>query len=214
MLGLDDGVFLVRYARQSIENYLTGLVIPGPLQRNLSLPEKRGVFVSLLDVSREKELRGCIGAPFPDKPLIAQLSQVAIEAATMDPRFTPVDPSEFRNKIAVEVTVLTSPELVRVGSPLEYEDKVVVGRDGLIVDGMGLKGLLLPQVAVDEGLDSQEFLSQACLKAGLLPDAWLTGRVQVSRFQGQVFSEDKPGGSVQERGLIPKSRTKAPRRRQ
>jgi AMMECR1 domain-containing protein len=33
-------------------------------------------------------------------------------------------------------------------------------------------GLLLPQVAVENHWSRREFLRQACLKAGLSPDAW------------------------------------------
>ena len=65
-----------------------------------------------------------------------------------------------------------------------------------------MRGLLLPQVAVDEGFDPEEFLSQCCLKAGMLPDAWLEGKIHVSRFEGQIFSEDKPGGIVSGRKLF------------
>ncbi len=148
-----------------------------------------------------RELRGCIGAPYPDGPLLAQLSHVAVEAATEDPRFNSVSLPEFRSKIIIEVTVLTHPEVVKADKPLDYKDRIQVGRDGIIVEGIGFKGLLLPQVAVEEGFDSEEFLSQCCLKAGLLPDAWLAERLQVSRFQGQIFFEMRPGGQVSEKNL-------------
>ena len=191
----------MRRTRQIIESHLDGIEGPGAGSEYSHLLEKRGVFVTLLKVSHGGELRGCIGAPYPEGPLLAQLSHVAVEAATRDPRFDPVSSSEFRKKIIVEVTVLTTPELVTVGKPLEYGDRINVGRDGIIVDGLGSRGLLLPQIAVEEGLDAEEFLSQCCLKAGLLPDAWLTGKVQVSRFQGQIFSEEWPGGPVVEKSL-------------
>ena len=174
----------------------SGLVAQDP-----RLLERSGVFVTLLGSSGEKELRGCIGAPYPDGPLLTQLSNVAVEAATEDHRFDPVDLSEFRTGILVEVTVLTPPEQLVVDNPLVYRDRIKVGRDGVIVDGLGHKGLLLPQVAIEERFDSEEFLSQCCLKAGLLPDAWLSGQVRISRFQGQIFSEEKPGGSVSEKNL-------------
>jgi uncharacterized protein len=165
--------------------------------------ERRGVFVTLLEGSEPRNLRGCIGAPYPDGPLLSQLIEVAVEAATSDPRFPPVTSSEFKEKVVVEVTVLSNPEVLKVARALDYRDRVRIGRDGIIVDGMGSRGLLLPQVAVEEGFDSEEFLSQCCLKAGMLPDAWLSGKVQVSRFQGQVFSEERPGGRVFERNLSP-----------
>src|SRR5216683_1415423 len=50
-------------------------------------------------------------------------------------------------------------------------------------------------------LRQDEFLNECCLKAGLMPDAWVTGSVKVARFQGQIFSEESPGGRVFERKL-------------
>jgi uncharacterized protein (TIGR00296 family) len=88
-----------------------------------------------------------------------------------------------------------------VKNPLDLPLNIQVGRDGLFVDGVGTRGLLLPQVAVDEDFDAEEFLNQCCLKAGLMPDAWVTGSVKVARFQGQIFSEDTPRGRVLERKL-------------
>lgn len=199
-MDLKTGAHLVEQARHAIEAYLTrGERLEWSTQ-DRDLLEKRGVFVTLLEGSAGRRLRGCIGAPYPDGPLIAQLMEVAVEAATSDPRFPPVTLPEFKSVI-VEVTVLSNPEVLSVRQPLDYREQVRVGRDGIIVDGMGCRGLLLPQVAVEEGFDSEEFLSQCCLKAGLLPDAWLSGRVQVSRFRGQVFSESSPGGPVSERSL-------------
>jgi len=119
----------------------------------------------------------------------------------MDPRFAAVRKDEFLQSITVEVTVLSPLEDIIVKSPLDLPLNIKVGRDGLFLDGFGTRGLLLPQVAVDEGFDEEEFLNECCLKAGLMPDAWVTGSVKVARFQGQIFSEDSPGGRVFERKL-------------
>ena len=201
MVDVEEGAIIVETARAAIEFYLTGKDQSPPSYPSPHLQQPRGAFVTLLDGSRRNALRGCIGSPFPDKPLLLQVAESAVEAATMDPRFNPVSLEELRSRIIIEVTVLTPAEEINVRNPHESRDKIVIGRDGLMVDGGGVKGLLLPQVAVDEGFDSEEFLSQCCIKAGLLPDAWLTGSVRVSRFQGQIFSENKPGGTVSERRL-------------
>ena len=146
-------------------------------------------------------MRGCIGLPLPTAPLVEQVRIAAVEAATSDPRFHPIGLDELQNRIAIEATILSSMEQIWVKNPLDLRENVVVGTDGLMVEGMGSHGLLLPQVAVDEGFDSEDFLSQCCLKADLPPDAWLTGGVTVSRFQGQVFGEERPNGRVLERRL-------------
>ena len=62
----------------------------------------------------------------------------------MDPRFSPVSLTEMKNRLIVVVTVLTQPEVVKVRRPLDYVDFVRVGIDGLVVEGMGSRGLLLP----------------------------------------------------------------------
>jgi uncharacterized protein len=194
-MDLETGTLLVAKARLAIETYLNRGERLEWATRDHDLLEKRGVFVTLLEGSVERRLRGCIGAPYPDGPLISQLVEVAVEAATGDPRFAPLTSSEFK-KVIVEVTVLSDPEVLKVRRPLDYKDEIRIGRDGIMVEGMGSRGLLLPQVAAEEGFDSEEFLSQCCLKAGLLPDAWLSGEVQVSRFEGEIFCESSPGGSV------------------
>ena len=191
---------LVRTAREAIESYLSGGQLNMPSASPPNLMKPLGVFVTLLDNSPRRMLRGCIGNPFPEKPLLRQIAISAVEAATVDPRFNSVRLDMKR--IILEVTVFSSLEKVETSNPLRLRNEIVVGRHGIVVSGGGQRGLLLPQVAVEEGFDSEEFLSQCCLKAGLLPDAWLTGKVHVSRFEGQVFSEEKPGGPVFERELL------------
>jgi uncharacterized protein len=203
MLTLEEGEVLVRTARSSIEAHLSRTRDQVPPNVSTGLRERRGVFVTLLDHLNGDGLRGCIGIPFPTRPLIEQVKVAAVEAATEDPRFDPIEIIEFKDQIIVEATVLSAIEPIWVKNPLDLRENIVIGRDGLVVEGMGSHGLLLPQVAVDEGFDSEEFLSQCCLKANLPPDAWLTGRVQVSRFEGQVFAEDRPNGRVFERRLKP-----------
>lgn len=209
-LTIGEGETLVRVARSAIETRLLGETFHAPSNISSALKERRGVFVTILDSVAHERLKGCIGLPFPTGPLIEQVGIAAIEAATADPRFDPVSLDELKKRTVVEITVLSEMELIRVENSLSLRDNISVGRDGLMVEGMRSRGLLLPQVAVDEGFDSEEFLSQCCLKADLPPDAWLTDEVRVSRFQGQVFSEDAPHGKVFERNL----NRKIPRQRQ
>ncbi|HEX4922209.1 MAG TPA: TIGR00296 family protein [Candidatus Bathyarchaeia archaeon] len=201
MLSLEDGQTLVKAARMAVELHLSGKKPDTTERPSSELKENRGVFVTLLDHSRAKMLRGCIGILQPSRPLIEQTKIAAVEAATSDYRFEPLQLEEAKRRIVFEVSVLSPIEPISVKNPLDLRENVIVGRDGLLVDGMGSKGLLLPQVAIDEGFESEEFLSQCCIKADLPPDAWLTGQVRVSRFQAQIFSEETPNGRVVERTL-------------
>ncbi len=199
MSGLSDaeGEYLVRLARAVIEHRL-GLRGPPEPGYRARFPEKRGVFVTLSQYPTGG-LRGCIGLPYPVEPLGEAVVKMALEAAFGDPRFPPVEPQEM-DRLLVEVSVLTLPTPVEASSPDQLPEAVQVGRDGLIVSRGWNRGLLLPQVAVEWGWDSRQFLSQCCLKAGLPPDAWRRGGVEVYRFQAQVFGEEEPRGRVVGKG--------------
>lgn len=199
-LSTADGRVLVEAARRAITRHLDGKNFDPIAVTDSGLLAPRGVFVTLLD-QRRFGLRGCVGNPFPKTSLLNETVRCAVEAATMDPRFAPVRQAEFLQNITVEVTVLSPLDHILVKNPLDLPLNIKVGRDGLFVDGVGTRGLLLPQVAVDESLDEEEFLNECCLKAGLMPDAWVTGSVKVARFEGQIFSEEGPGGRVLERKL-------------
>jgi uncharacterized protein len=160
------------------------------------LLEKCGVFVTLnVHEKGAYGLRGCIGLPYPTSPLIDAVMEAAESSALNDPRFPPVQPEEM-NGITIEVSVLTPPELIEVDDPMEYPMHVKVGRDGLIIGKGWRRGLLLPQVPIEWGWESSEFLSQCCVKAGLPQDEWKKRGTEVYKFQAILFKEDKPEGNV------------------
>jgi uncharacterized protein len=199
-LSLEQGAHLVAIARRSVET----VVVEGRAPRDGELPSwsaggdaflkaHRGAFVTLS--SPHGGLRGCIGLPYPVKPLAEAVVHAAVGAATQDPRFPRVRKHEL-DSLTVEVSALTEPEAIRC-EPRELPTHVRVGSDGLIVSGMGTSGLLLPQVATEMGLAPDAFLSLTCEKAGLPHDAWLSPDVQVRRFQAEVFGEATPRGVVE-----------------
>lgn len=194
-----EGRAAVKLARKTIELFLSEERLPEPQELDFELSpvfgEKRGVFVTLTESGL---LRGCIGHPFPDSRLEDAIMDSAISAATRDPRFPPVKEDEL-DKIVVEVTILTQPE--KINAPAEeLPEHIEIGKHGLIVKQGYCQGLLLPQVAPEYNMDSIEFLGHTCLKAGLLPDAWLKG-AEVSCFEGQIFKEKEPRGEVIEENL-------------
>jgi uncharacterized protein (TIGR00296 family) len=198
MLTITEGETAVRLARTAIKECLEkgGKIEPKNLPAVFK--EKRGVFVTLNKKKEQKELRGCIGRPYPVLPLGEAIILSAINAAQEDPRFYPVKPDEVAD-LFIEVTILTVPKRIKA-KPRDIPEKIVIGRDGLIVSMSRSSGLLLPQVAVEHGFDSTEFLSQTCIKAGLMPDAWLEG-AEVYSFEGQIFEEIEPGGKIKEKDI-------------
>jgi len=197
---ISDGRFLVNLARTAITEYLSsGKLIDPPAETPKHLLQKSGVFVTLQSTKPSRQLRGCIGYPLPTEPLAVATIRSAIEAATGDPRFEPVELSEFKQRIAVEVSVLTVPQEMVAMNPTERPKEIQIGRDGLVVGRSGRRGLLLPQVAPEWNWDGEEFLSHCCLKAGLPPDAWLDKNTTVEKFQAVVFEEIEPNGEVHQK---------------
>jgi uncharacterized protein (TIGR00296 family) len=193
----EEGVFLVGLARDAIERALLSEETPIPIDVSAKLTRECGVFVTLNKQDGDSHsLRGCIGLPYPVKPLTEAVIYSAVNAALNDPRFPPVSLKEM-DFIILEVSILTPPEELDVDVPKDIPDRIEVGVDGLIVSRGNQRGLLLPQVAVDWGWDAAEFLTQCCLKAWLQPDAWLLLDTTISKFQTIIFSEVEPRGTIE-----------------
>jgi uncharacterized protein (TIGR00296 family) len=193
----EEGDAAVALARETLDIHVSGAVAK-PKRLSLdSFSELRGVFVTLniASASMEERLRGCIGFPLPVKKLGEAIREATIAAASEDPRFPPVAKSEL-DSVVIEVSILTRPEVIEVSRPQDLPARVRIGTDGLIVSRSYQSGLLLPQVATEFNLDQTEFLSQACLKAGLPPDSWLDKETKVQVFQAEVFAESNPRGKV------------------
>jgi AmmeMemoRadiSam system protein B/AmmeMemoRadiSam system protein A len=177
-LSATEKAALLDIARQSIAQYLED----GSLARfDVSEPEllrKSGAFVTL---EQRGELRGCIGQMVATQPLYATVQQAAVSAATQDPRFPPLTLEEL-NQITIEISVLSPLSRVR-----ELED-IQVGKHGLLIASGGQQGVLLPQVATEEGWTREEFLRGLCRKAGLPEDAWQHGAALYT-FTAIVFGE-------------------------
>lgn len=197
MLSLDEGTLAVKTARIVIEEYVRTDRVP-MVELPATFNDLSGVFVTLKVAG---DLRGCIGYPYPDLPLSKALVDAAVQAATQDPRFPRVRSAEL-DSIAVEVTLLSEPELLRV-KPIERPKHIAIGRDGIIVEYGLYRGLLLPQVPVEQGWGPEEYLEYGCLKAGISPDMWVDEKTKVSTFQGQIFQEKAPRGEVVEEKMDP-----------
>jgi MEMO1 family protein len=146
---------------------------PGP-----NLKAARGAFVTL---KRRGRLRGCIGFIEPVMPLYQAVIGGAVYAATKDTRFDPVSKSELKD-LECEISVLTP--LAEVENPR----LIKVGTHGLVIEKNGRKGILLPQVPVENGWTLDQFLEQICLKAGLPEDSWRNG-AKLYSFEAIVFHD-------------------------
>jgi len=193
----EEGTLSVRIAREAVEARATGRVMP-----SFTVParfeEKAGVFVTLSRYP-SAELRGCIGYPQPLYPLLKALVMSA-EGVCEDPRFPPLGPDEV-GVVTVEVNLLTPPERIEVRRPKEYLKSIELGRDGLEIRHATARGVFLPAVPVEQGWDTETYLEELCIKAGLTPDTWLDDDARIYKFQSTVFGEVEPRGAVVRRNL-------------
>ncbi|NOR12723.1 MAG: AmmeMemoRadiSam system protein B [Candidatus Aminicenantes bacterium] len=175
-LSPEEQTNLLKIARETLERYVLNNEIFQPETDNPKFLSEKGAFVTL---KKNGELRGCIGFIEPVLPLHQTLVQATIYAASKDARFPPVTPSELKD-IDIEISVLTP--LKKIENPGEVE----VGKHGLIIVKGNRRGLLLPQVPVENRWSRQTFLQQTCQKAGLPKDAWKSG-ADIYTFEAIVF---------------------------
>jgi hypothetical protein len=171
---------LLEIAKQAVENYIKKEETIKIQENNKSLNEPLGVFVTL---KKNEELRGCIGTFEPETPLYENVIEMAIAAATQDPRFNPVKEDEL-DDLEYEISVLSP--LKKVDS---YKD-VEIGKHGVQIKKGSRSGVFLPQVATENNWDRDKFLSVLCSqKAGLSSDCWKDPETEIYVFTAQVFSD-------------------------
>ncbi|MBN2524588.1 MAG: AmmeMemoRadiSam system protein B, partial [Bacteroidales bacterium] len=171
---------LLGIARQTLNSYLTNNetidLNSKKFSENLMAPA--GAFVTL---TLHDQLRGCIGNFTTDKPLCITVREMAIAAATQDPRFSPVVSGELPN-LEIEISVLSP--LKKISSP----DEIVMGKHGIYIRKGNRSGTFLPQVATETGWSKEEFLGHCSRdKARIGWEGWKTAELFV--YEALVFSE-------------------------
>jgi AmmeMemoRadiSam system protein A len=172
----DERDLLKKLAKNSIEKVLFGKEEECP-EVPAVLKKKMGAFVCL---KTKGELKGCIGYIRGQLPLDQTVRRMAVEAAFHDPRFMPLDETEWKNT-DIEISVLTPMNRI---SDIE---EIQVGVHGIYLERGADSGLLLPQVATENRWDRTTFLAYACMKAGLPRDAWKSKETHIYIFSADVF---------------------------
>jgi len=169
---------LLKIARETISTYIVSGIMPAIESTSKGLNLKSGCFVT---IKQDGQLRGCIGNFVSEQPLFKLVQEMAVSAATRDPRFYPMRASDLDN-FEIDISVL---------SPLEKVasvEEVIVGTHGIYIVKGSYRGVLLPQVASEYGWDRNEFLRHTCIKAGLPENAW-QGDCEIYIFSALVFGE-------------------------
>ena len=169
---------LLKIARETITAYVGKGETPAVETASRGLNLETGCFVT---IKQHGHLRGCIGNFVSDKPLYRLVQEMAVSAATRDPRFYPMKQADLA-AFELEISVLSA--LERISSI----DEIKVGRHGLYLVKNSSRGVLLPQVATEYGWDRETFLRHTCLKAGLPENAWKKD-CEIYIFSALVFGE-------------------------
>lgn len=181
MMDTEKGTVLLHLARAAIGRELGFDSQDYP--RTAWLEEPGATFVTL---TLNERLRGCIGSLEAYRPLIDDVRQNAVAAAFRDPRFMPLNETEFAYTL-VEVSVLSKPEVLRFGSQDEALSQLNRGSDGVILEYGRFRATYLPQVWAHLP-DPQSFIDELKVKAGLPEDFW-SNDIRLSRYSVQKFSE-------------------------
>lgn len=190
LLSEDEGRFLLKLARRSIEYYLKKgqrIEIKPSEVPGKRLADDGACFVTLY-IGKEKALRGCIGTLEASRPLVLDVADNALNSAFNDPRFPRVRMEEMKD-IRIEISVLTTPQKLEVSSADDLLKKLVPRKHGLTIQKGWARATFLP-VVWDELKEKREFLSHLCMKAGLEPDEWKdTKGMEFFTYRAQEFEE-------------------------
>jgi len=186
LLSKQEKSFLLNLARSSIDRVVNQQPLPEISLVGLSdiLKADGASFVTL---TKEKKLRGCIGALEAYQPLVMDVSEHAVAAAMEDYRFRPVSAPEL-SLISIEISRLTQP------MPLEYPDSDTLidllrpGADGVILSDGFRRATFLPQVW-EQLPNPEDFLTHLCHKMGADPDTWRKKHLVISTYQVEEFHE-------------------------
>ena len=169
---------LLKIARDTITSYVGSGTIPAVDTASRGLNLQSGCFVT---IKQHGQLRGCIGNFVSDQPLYRLVQEMAVSAATRDPRFYPMKQPDL-DAFELEISVLSPLELI------SSVDEIKVGIHGIYLVKNSSRGVLLPQVATEYGWDRDTFLRQTCHKAGLPENAWQKDCL-IYIFSALVFGE-------------------------
>ncbi|HEX2989060.1 MAG TPA: AmmeMemoRadiSam system protein A [Anaerolineales bacterium] len=185
-LSSDEQQALLRLAREALERGVRGETLP-PLDASSLAPSLQEAGATFITLTRDGDLRGCIGTLEPYQPLAEDVREHAVAAALEDPRFPPVSEREL-SRIQIEVSRLTRPV------PLEYRDaddllsKLRPHVDGVILRDGPRRSTFLPQVW-EKISDPAEFLENLCYKMGADPHLWRKKHLEVLVYQVEEFHE-------------------------
>ncbi|MEA2056676.1 MAG: AMMECR1 domain-containing protein, partial [Patescibacteria group bacterium] len=84
----------------------------------------------------------------------------------------------------IEVSVLSVPEVINDPEIIE------MGKHGVILEKGLRRGVFLPQVAIEQGYNREQFLAALCThKMNLASDCWRDKNIEIKIFTADIFHE-------------------------
>jgi AmmeMemoRadiSam system protein A len=178
------GPVLLAIARAAVGSALDE---PLPAPEDAPWLKKRGAcFVTLTQRGR---LRGCMGSLDARQPLLADVKENAVAAATRDWRFAPLTPEELP-LTRIEVSLLSPLEPMTFTSEADALAQLRPGVDGVVFECGRYRSTFLPQVW-EQLPTPQEFMARLKYKSGLPADFW-SDEVGLQRYSVQKWKEPEP----------------------
>jgi AmmeMemoRadiSam system protein A len=178
----EQGRLLIALARQAIASEFdeADAALPHPDW----LDQPGAVFVTL---TRNGELRGCIGSLEAQRALIDDVQSNARAAAFKDPRFPPLSRDELPGT-RVEVSLLSPAQPMRCASEADALAQLRPGIDGVILEHGWHRATFLPQVW-EQLPEPRQFMAHLKRKAGLAADFWVDD-LRLATYQVEKFKEE------------------------
>lgn len=181
-----ERIMLLTIARESIERAVQRQALPKLNLDELpqALQEPGAAFVTL---TRFGQLRGCIGTLEAYQPLVLDVREHAVAAATQDFRFSPVTLGEL-GQIEIEISRLTAPVPLDYDQPEDLPKHLRPGIDGVVLRDGFQRATFLPQVW-EQLPEPVEFLDHLCLKMGARRNIWRQKVLEVQLYEVEEFRE-------------------------
>jgi uncharacterized protein len=180
----ERGEILLHIARAAISSAL------GVLQTaDESAPWLRDPGACFVTLTRNGELRGCIGSLAPHRSLLDDVKSNAVFAALHDQRFMPMEAAEL-DSTSIEISLLTPAQPLAVRDETDALSQLRPGIDGVVFEFDGFRSTFLPQVW-EHFPQPRVFLAMLKRKAGLPDDFWADG-VKISRYSVTIYKEKEP----------------------
>ena len=185
-LSIEHKNILLVLARKSIELVVNNLP-PLRINKEEYSPPLNQNGASFITLSRQGDLRGCIGALEAYQSLVEDVYEHASAAAINDYRFQPVTPGELES-IHIEISRLTRPIPLSYKQPADLPGLLRPGTDGVILRDGFRRATFLPQVW-GQLPDAQDFLTHLCQKMGVNGGLWRQKLLQVDIYEVEEFEE-------------------------